>query len=86
MNVEELLNKLDLFWQYPAITEKTFYEQEKNNPSYIGFPWATVIDKRINFNVILITILKYIIKNNIGVSLKYYRFIYFTYNYFNIIY
>lgn len=64
MNVKELLNKLDLFWQYPAITEKTFYEQEKNNPSYIGFPWATVIDKRINFNVILMIILKYIIKNN----------------------
>ena len=64
MNLTKLLNKFDLFWQYPAITEKTFYEQEKNNPSYLGFPWATVIDKKINFNKVLMIILKNIIKNN----------------------
>lgn len=64
MNLTELLNKLELFWQYPAITEKTFYEQEKNNPSYVGFPWATIIDKQMNFNTVLIIVLKYIIKNN----------------------
>ena len=25
----DIINKFNLFWQYPVITEKTFYEQEK---------------------------------------------------------
>ena len=34
-NTTELLNKFKLFWQYPVITEKTFYEQNKNEPNYL---------------------------------------------------
>jgi hypothetical protein len=39
-----------LFWQYPVITEKTFFEQNKANPNYLGLPWATIIDKRVAIN------------------------------------
>ena len=51
--MEEIIKKYKLFWQYPVITEKTFYEQNKDNNCYIGFPWATIIDKRYNLNIIL---------------------------------
>ena len=44
--MEELLKSADLFWQYPVITEKTFYQQNNMDPLYLGFPWATIIDKR----------------------------------------
>ena len=64
MILNELLSKIGLFWQYPVITEKTFYNQEKNNPDYLGFPWATIIDKNMNLNVVSIVVKKYIIKNN----------------------
>ena len=37
-----------IFWQYPVITEKVFWEQNKHNQNYIGIPWATIIDKNIN--------------------------------------
>lgn len=49
---ENLIKSYKLFWQYPVITEKTFYEQNKHDEKYIGFPWATIIDKRYNENVI----------------------------------
>ena len=52
INIEHILKKEKLFWQYPVITEQTFYEQEKENPNFLGFPWATVIDKKININEI----------------------------------
>ena len=39
------LKKMSLFWQYPVLTEKEFYDQNKSNPSYFPFPWATMIDK-----------------------------------------
>jgi len=52
MDVEGLLKKYGLFWQYPVITEEICYQQEKNNPTYIGFPWATIIDKRCDLNAI----------------------------------
>ena len=55
----ELISKLKLFWQYPVITEKTFYEQNKNNEKYMGFPWATIIDKRYDLNVIFKLIAPY---------------------------
>ena len=41
---EKIIHDFKLFWQYPVITEKTFFEQNKNNHVYIGFPWATIID------------------------------------------
>ena len=50
-----------LFWQYPVITELTFYNQNKLVPNYLGIPWATIIDKKINLN----DILKYIISKNL---------------------
>lgn len=41
----QILTKYNLFWQYPVITENEFYEQNKNDPLYIGIPWATIIDR-----------------------------------------
>ena len=42
----ELMKKINYFWQYPVITEKAFYEQNYKNKNYLGFPWATVLDRR----------------------------------------
>lgn len=42
----------ELFWQYPVITEKTFFLQNCKNESYIALPWATMIDKNMNLNII----------------------------------
>lgn len=52
MNTENIISQFKLFWQYPVITEKIFYQQEKNNPLYFGFPWATIIDKNYNLQII----------------------------------
>ena len=60
---EEILSKFKLFWQYPAITEKSFYEKNKFNPNFIGFPWATIFDKRYNLNIIYKILIPYIDKN-----------------------
>ena len=35
---------VNMFWQYPVITEQTFFDQNKDNDNYIGFPWATLHD------------------------------------------
>ena len=53
-----------LFWQYPVITEKTFFEQNKENSNYLGLPWATIIDKRINLN----DIYRFILENKLNKS------------------
>ena len=50
--MESLIKQYKLFWQYPVITEKEFYLQNKDNPFFLGFPWATIIDKRYNLNII----------------------------------
>ena len=60
---ELVLNRLKLFWQYPVITEKTFYQQNKSKTNYIGIPWATIIDKKYNLNVIF-NLLKVFVKND----------------------
>ena len=60
---EEIISFHDLFWQYPGITEEKFYNQNKHDPCYFGFPWATVIDKRINLSI-LYNSLNTILKNN----------------------
>ena len=44
--METFIADQGLFWQYPVITEKTFYEQNKDDVDYVGIPWATVLDKR----------------------------------------
>lgn len=61
--MDEIIKKYKLFWQYPVITEKTFYNQNKNDENFIGFPWATIIDTQIDLNM-LYNILKPIIKLN----------------------
>ena len=48
----EELKKYKIFWQYPVITEKTFYLQNKENPIYAGIPWATILDKNYNITII----------------------------------
>ena len=60
---DKILSQLKLFWQYPVITEKTFYQQNKDNEKYIGFPWATIIDKRYNLNVVFNLMKSYIRPN-----------------------
>ena len=42
----------ELFWQYPVITEKTFFFQNSDKDSYVGLPWATIIDKNIDLEII----------------------------------
>lgn len=49
---EELMKRYKLFWQYPVITEGAFFKQNRNEVDYMGFPWATIIDKKYNQNVI----------------------------------
>lgn len=44
---------LNLFWQYPVITEEEFFNQNKKYSNFIGVPWATIIDKNIDLNDVL---------------------------------
>lgn len=67
VNTEDIINKYKLFWQYPAITEKQFYLQEKDNAYYFGLPWATIRDKRYNQTLIF-----NIVKDLINKDHKYY--------------
>ena len=46
--LKRIINKCNLFWQYPVITEKIVNEQQKHNENYLGLPWATIIDKKLN--------------------------------------
>ena len=63
--MNSIIKKLNLFWQYPVITEKTFNDQHIHNDLFIGFPWATIIDsKEINSPNIINALLKYIDKTN----------------------
>ena len=43
---EYVMKECHLLWQYPVITEETFYNQNKTDEKYIGLPWATIIDKK----------------------------------------
>ena len=54
MNIDSLLKDTGLFWQYPVITELEFYRQNKGDVNYFPFPWATVIDKNVNQQQLLI--------------------------------
>jgi hypothetical protein len=42
--VEKLMEEFKIFWQYPVITEKEFYLQNKEDPNCLVIPWATLID------------------------------------------
>ena len=70
-DTELVINRLKLFWQYPVITEKTFYQQNKLKPNYIGIPWATIIDKKYNLNVIF-NLLKEFVKNDMFYCFHYF--------------
>ena len=61
---ELTMSRLKLFWQYPVITEKTFHQQNKSKTNYIGIPWATIIDKKYNLNVIF-NLLKVFVKKDV---------------------
>ena len=63
-DIDKLLKDNKLYWQYPVITEKTFYLQERENSNYVGFPWATVIDKKIDHNKVYNMLKSYIKSNN----------------------
>ena len=62
---ENIMNKYNkqLFWQYPAITEKSFYIQNKDNNNLFSMPWATIIDKEYNLHNIYRLLRPIIIKN-----------------------
>ena len=61
--MENVIKTLELFWQYPACTEREFYRQNKDNPLYIGLPWATILDKRVNMNVLIHEVIPYLHKS-----------------------
>ena len=63
MYIDNILQQLGLFWQYPVITEETFYLQNKHDSNYFPFPWATVIDKRVNLQKLYQILIKIIPKN-----------------------
>ena len=52
-NLDKVIEYTKLYWQYPVITEKTFYEQNKHNKQFIGVPWATILDKVKNKDKLL---------------------------------
>jgi len=54
------MNRMGLFWQYPVITEKAFYDQNKEDVNYLGLPWATIIDRRYPINTLLSSIIPYL--------------------------
>ena len=64
MSFDNIIRESKLFWQYPVITEKVFYEQNKNDEHFMGIPWATVIDKEIKQDILYDTLKKKIEKKN----------------------
>tara|TARA_R110000824_G_scaffold348039_1_gene534787 strand:+ start:3294 stop:4208 length:915 start_codon:yes stop_codon:yes gene_type:complete len=64
---QKIIDQCNLFWQYPVSTEKQFYVQNNYFPEYLGFPWATVLDKNINLNEV-----ENYIKQNIDPDIEYY--------------
>jgi hypothetical protein len=45
---QKLINESGLFWQYPVCTEKQFFIQNNFFAQYLGFPWATILDKHVD--------------------------------------
>ena len=54
----DFMKEAKLFWQYPVITEKTFFEQNWKDNNYLPIPWATIIDKFSNLIEQIIPIIK----------------------------
>jgi hypothetical protein len=63
LSIEDIMYKYKLFWQFPVITEKSFYDQYKNSRNFLGFPWATIIDRKLKIEFIF-DILKSIVDLN----------------------
>jgi len=59
---------MEVFWQYPVITEETFAKQQTTNNNYVGFPWATVIDSKMNENEIYQMIIKDVDINKFNIT------------------
>ena len=59
-----------IFWQYPVITEKVFNIQAHSQglENYVGFPWATAIDKRMNIEFLYRMISQKVNKDNFNVT------------------
>jgi len=64
---QAIIDRERLFWQYPACTEKQFYFQNRFEENYLGFPWATILDKHLDVAWVL-HILEPLLEKNI----KYY--------------
>jgi hypothetical protein len=60
---QEIIDHHKLFWQYPAATEKQFYLQNKYFNNYVGFPWATVLDKHIDLEQVKAALRPFISQN-----------------------
>jgi hypothetical protein len=63
-----IIKKHNLHWQYPVISEKVVFIQQKDNENYIGLPWATIIDlimdkQKVNIRGLLQDLLLKIDKN-----------------------
>ena len=50
--MESILKNTKLFWQYPVITEETFYIKILQNDLLHWISLNTIIDKRIDTNII----------------------------------
>ena len=53
VDIEKILKDNELSWQYPVCTEKQFYLQNKEDASYLGFPWATIVGSGVNHRAIV---------------------------------
>ncbi len=72
--VEKLMEEFKIFWQYPVITEKEFYLQNKEDPNCLVIPWATLIDSPFVEGVSVNNILNIVnnIKKYCNKNLNYY--------------
>ena len=43
----KIVDEAVMFWQYPVCTEKQFCIQNDDDQNFLGFPWATIIDKNV---------------------------------------
>jgi hypothetical protein len=66
--MEKTMKDFKLYWQYPVITEQTFYNQSKEKEDYLGFPWATIIDKKYHPQVVFSILLRHVKVNKSHVT------------------